>query len=280
MEMRPTSSVRRNWLSPRFGSPMSCSSGTQTSSKYSSRVSSPRQPMPRIFGPMVKPGVSFSTTKLANLGARALGGLGAGQQRHPERHVGPGVGDERLATVDEPAAVAPLGPGADAAGVGAGVRLGEPEGAEHPSLGQRAQPALALGVVAEQVQRQRADGHVGLPRRGHRLVGQADLLHGGDEADGRHADPAPLLGNEHAEQAELAHLAEQIGRAPGLLPGQRRPRGDLLLGEVAAEADQVLFRFAEREVHAAFRSLLGLEVGHEGGRPVRRSAGRSSPARR
>ena len=26
--------------------------------------------MPRIFGPMVKPGVSFSTTKLANLGSR------------------------------------------------------------------------------------------------------------------------------------------------------------------------------------------------------------------
>ncbi len=72
MEMRPTSSVRRNWLSPRSGSPMRWSSGTQTSSKYSSRVSSPRHPMPRILGPMVNPAVSFSTTKVANFGACSL----------------------------------------------------------------------------------------------------------------------------------------------------------------------------------------------------------------
>ncbi len=68
IEMRPTSSVPRNWLSPMAGSPMRWSSATQTSSKESSRVSRPRQPMPRIFGPVVKPAVSFSTTKLANVG--------------------------------------------------------------------------------------------------------------------------------------------------------------------------------------------------------------------
>ena len=88
-----------------------------------------------------------------------------------------------------------------------------------------------------------------LPRCGHRLVGQADLLHRRDEADRRHADAAPLLGDQHAEQAELAHLAEQIGRAPRLGPRQRGTAGDLLLREVAAEVDEVLFRFAEREVH-------------------------------
>ena len=68
--------------------------------------------MPRIFGPIVKPGVSFSTTKLANVGALAVGRLGAGQQRDAERHVGAGVGDERLAAVDQPAAVVALGAGA------------------------------------------------------------------------------------------------------------------------------------------------------------------------
>ena len=36
-------------------------------------------------------------------------------------------------------------------GVGAGVGLGEAEGAEHPALGQRSQPPLALRVAAEQV---------------------------------------------------------------------------------------------------------------------------------
>ena len=71
--------------------------------------------MPRIFGPMVKPAVSFSTTKLANVGACPLARLGAGQQRHPERHVGAGVGDERLPTVDQPATIAPHRPRGDAA---------------------------------------------------------------------------------------------------------------------------------------------------------------------
>ena len=137
----------------------------------------------------------------------------------------------------------------DPAGVGAGVGLGQPERAEGAALGQRPQPSLPLRVVAEQVQRQRADGHVGLPGGGHRLVGQADLLHGGDEADRRHADPAPLLGDQHAEQAQRAHLPEQVGRAPRLLPRQRGARRDLLLGEVAAQPDQVAFGFGEREVH-------------------------------
>ena len=88
-----------------------------------------------------------------------------------------------------------------------------------------------------------------LPCGGHRLVGQADLLHGRDEADRRHADPAPLLGDEDAEQAELAHLAEEIGRAARLLPGPRRPGRDLPLREVAAECGEVPLRLAEREVH-------------------------------
>ena len=75
------------------------------------------------------------------------------------------------------------------------------------------------------------------------------LLHRGDEADGRHADAAPLLGDQHAEQAQRTHLAEQVGRAPRLLPRERGTRGDLLLRELATEADQIAFRLGEREVH-------------------------------
>ena len=198
---------------------------------------------------MVKPGVSFSTTKLPIPRSLVVSRPDAGQQGHPERHVGPGVGDEGLPAVDQPAAVVALGAGADATGVGAGVGLGEPECAEDATLGQRSQPALALCVVAEQVQRQRADGHVRLPGRGHGLVGQADLLHGRDEADRGHADPTPFLGDQHAEQTELAHLTEQVGRTVAVLPGLRGPTGDLLLGEVATELDQVPFRLVEREVH-------------------------------
>ena len=178
-----------------------------------------------------------------------LARLGAGQQRHPERHVGAGVGDERLPTVDQPATVAPHRPRADAARVRTRIGLGQAERAEDASLGQRSQPTLSLRVVAEEVQRQRTDRHVRLPRGGHRLVGQADLLHRGDEADGRHADAAPLLGDQHAEQAQRTHLAEQVGRAPRLLPRQGGAPGDLLLRELATEADQIAFRLGEREVH-------------------------------
>ena len=219
--------------------------------------------MPRIFGPIVKPGRVLLDDEAWRRWASLVVAGRPGQQRDAERHVGAGVGDEGLPPVDQPAAVLALGAGADAAGVGAGVGLGEAEGAEGPALGQRSQPALPLLVVAEQQQRQRADGDVGLPGRRHRLVGQADLLHGGDEADGRHPDPAPLLGDEHAEQPELAHLAEQVGGAARLLPGLGRAGRDLLLGEVAAEVRQVLFGFGEGEVHG--RSSYG-PIGPTAGR--------------
>ena len=142
------------------------------------------------------------------------------------------------------------GAGADAAGVGAGVGFGQAERAEHAAFGQRAQPALTLGVVAEEEERKRSDGDVGLPGRGHRLVGQTDLLHGGDEADGGHADPAPLLGHQHPEEAEGPHFAQQVRRAARLLPGRGRPAGDLVLGEVPAERHQLALGFAQGEIHA------------------------------
>ena len=150
-----------------------------------------------------------------------------------------------LRPVDQPTAVAPFCPGADPARVGTGVGLGQPERTEDASLGQRAQPALALRVVAEQVQRQGADGDVRLPGGGDRLVGQPDLLHRGDETDRRHADAAPLLGDEHAEQAQCTHLPEEVGRAPRLVPCRRRSARDLLLRELAAEAHEIAFRLAE-----------------------------------
>jgi hypothetical protein len=151
--------------------------------------------------------------------------------------------------VGEPTAVAPIGAGADPPCVRTGVGLGEAERAERAPFGQRPEPTLPLRVGAEEVQRQRADGHVRLPRRGGRLVGQSDLLHRGDETDRRHADAAPLLGDQHAEQAQLPHLPEQVGRAPRLLPRRRRAVGDLLLGELAAQVDEVALRLGEREVH-------------------------------
>ncbi|MEZ5143481.1 MAG: hypothetical protein R2726_13320 [Acidimicrobiales bacterium] len=135
--------------------------------------------------------------------------------------------------------------------VGAGVGLGEAERAEGPALGQRSQPPVALVVGAEEQERQRPDRHVGLPGGRHRLVGRADLLHGRHEADGGHADAAPLLGDQHPEQAQLAHLAQQVGRTARRLPRRRGAGRDLPAGEVPAELDQVLLGFGQREIHRA-----------------------------
>ena len=177
--------------------------------------------------------------------------VGTCQQGHAEGHVGSGVGDERLPPVDRPPTVSGVRPGLDAAGVGAGVRLGQAEGAEGSPLGERPQPPLALRGVPEQVQRQRADGDVCLQGRRHRLVGQPDLLHGRDEPDRRHPDPAPFLWDQHAEQAECSHLPQQVGRAACLLPRLWRPRGDLVPREIAAQPDQRTLGLAQGEVHPA-----------------------------
>ncbi len=91
---------------------------------------------------------------------------------------------------------------------------------------------------------------MGLERGGDRLVGLAQLLERGDEPDGRHPDAAPLLGHEHAEQAELAHLAQEIGRTFLPLPGRRRADRDLLRGELPTQIDQVPLGFGVREIHA------------------------------
>ena len=220
--------ARGTGRAPSPGSPTRCSSGTHTSSKNSSRVSRPRQPMPRIFGPIVKPGVSFSTTKLAYVGRSPSADSVRASSVTPNDMSVPALEmnvlrplisqppSRRTARVRMPRASEPAS---------GSVRPNAPSAA---ALGQRSQPALALRVVAEEVQRQRADGHVRLPRGGHRLVGEAELLHRGDEADGRHADAAPLLGDQHAEQAERAHLAEQVGRAHAPpptrpAPGRRSP---------------------------------------------------------
>ena len=191
--------------------------------------------MPRIFGPIVKPGVSFSTTKLANLGACPSADSVRASSVTPNDMSVPALEMNVLRPlISQPPSrrsARVLIPRASDPASGS-VRPNAPSDAP---FGQRPQPALALRVVAEQVERQRADRHVRLPRRRHRLVGQADLLHRGDEADRRHADAAPLLGDQHAEQAELAHLPEQVGRAPRLLPRLGRAVGDLLLREVAAQ---------------------------------------------
>jgi len=108
---------------------------------------------------------------------------------------------------------------------------------------------FTLGIVAEEIQRQRPDRHVRLERRGERLIRVAELFHGSNEAHRRHADPAPLLGNQHAQQAEATQLAQQFGVAATLLPSDRRAHCDLTLSKVPTQRHQVAFALVQIEVH-------------------------------
>jgi hypothetical protein len=159
----------------------------------------------------------------------------AGEHGHAEAHVGAGVGDERLLTVDEPAAVDLLGAGADGRRVRAGAGLGEAERAEGAAFGKWPEPPLLLRVVAVVEHGQAPDRDVGLPGGGDRLVGVAERLHRGDEADGRDVGAAPALRDEQPEEAEVAHPPQDLGGTALLLPVARRVRPDLLVREVTRE---------------------------------------------
>jgi hypothetical protein len=64
-----------------------------------------------------------------------------------------------------------------------------------------------------------------------------------------HADAAPALRDQHAEQSELAHLAQQVGRATRVVPRRGRAGGDLLVRELATQADEIVLGLGQREVH-------------------------------
>ncbi len=68
---------------------------------------------------------------------------------------------------------------------------------------------------------------------------------------------AVLLGDRDAEEAELGHLGDDLGRpAPGLVE-LRGLGGDLAGGEVARRALDEALLFGQLEVHGA-RNLAGI----------------------
>ena len=126
------------------------------------------------------------------------------------------------------------GLGAGGAGVGAGVGLGQAEAGERAPGDEVGEEALLLGVGAVREDRVDAEADAGRERDADRLVDPAELLDGDAQAGERAAlgvleGAAVLLGDDEAEQPEVAHPRDEVGRevvlaVPARRRAARRPR--------------------------------------------------------
>jgi hypothetical protein len=189
---------------------------------------------------------------------RALARVGDREQDHV---VGLGaVGDEVLAAVDDPAAVQPLGPGADAGRVGAGVRLGEREaGLPLGPHGGGQIPLLLLRGAVEQDVGGALHARQDAARHGQQQAVAGALLLAEDQAEVADATAADRLGHE---QGVVALGGGALAKRPflllkglegaglgDLLGVERLLGGDLALDEGAdrlPQGDQLL-----RQLHHA-----------------------------
>src|SRR5699024_711568 len=159
---------------------------------------------------------------------------------------GAGVGDELLRPVDHPVPVLEAGRGAGAAGVGAGLRLGEAGGGELLAAGEGGQMPFLLRGGAEGEDRHRAEAEPGLEGDGDRLVHAGQLLDGDAQGEVVPALPVVRAGQGQAEQAHRSHLGEDLHRQAALGVVGVAGGGDDLVGEVAHPGGQALVLLAER----------------------------------
>ena len=167
--------------------------------------------------------------------------------------------------------------------------LGQPERAERATGDQVGQPALLLLVVAEPVDRVGAEADAGRQRDAHRLVDPAELLD-------RHAQrgevapaAAPLLGEDEAEQPEVAHrqhgvdrevvLPSHCGHVRRRSPARRSPAPPCGTprGPPRARTSSRLLLVA---IVVAVPSCRRCRWGRSAGGPGRRAARRAPPAAR
>ncbi len=159
------------------------------------------------------------------------------------------VRDERLRAVDHP--VVSFSPGACArgAGVTSGVGLSETEGAERSAGDEVGQPSLLLIVGAEAEDRVGTETDTGGQGDAHRLVDSADLFDRDAERGEVAVTPAPLGGEDQAEQAEVAHRLHRFEGKHVILVPLGGVRGDLALCEISYDlAEGFVFR-RQVEIH-------------------------------
>ena len=163
------------------------------------------------------------------------------------------VGDEALAAVEDVAVAVLHGGGLAGAGVGAGARLGEAEGAEATVHDQLAGPLLQLLAAGDQhrLGAQAAGGDGG----GKAGVGLGHLLKQGGHVHPAQAHAAVLLG--HLQHVQL-HLDGLVVNLLGPLAGAVVLLAlllDFLLTELLDSAQQLLSLFRNQICHNGFLLL-------------------------
>ena len=165
--------------------------------------------------------------------------------------VGAGVRDEDLRAVDDPFAVLEARGRARRAGVGAGVRLGQPEGGELRAGREVGQPLALLLLGAEVPDRQRAERVVGGDGDRDGRVDARQLLDRDRVRQRVGARAAVLLRDRHAHQPELGQLGDELVREPLLAVELLGDRCDTLERELPHRVADQLVLGLEVEVHAS-----------------------------
>ncbi len=104
------------------------------------------------------------------------------------------------------------------------------------------------------------EADAGAQRDAHRLVDAAELLDGDDQRHEVGVRPAELLGHDEAEQAEVTHLGDELGREVAVTVPLCDVRRDLRFGEVPHHRAEVLVLLAQL-VHRRPSSLEWRQAG-------------------
>ena len=188
-----------------------------------------------------------------------------------------GIADELLGAVDDVTVAFLHRPRPEVRRVRPGLRFGQPKRADMFPAGQRAQPAVFLGVTAVVVDHQAGRRIMHRHHRGHRTVAGGKLLQ--QHRIGDRVDLAAVPGGRGGgtENPQFAKFGDDLRfDAPLLLPLCRQ-RGETVLGEPADHVDDQGVAGGENTV--GHDTCLWLRTWARGLHPAKRfvSAGFSVP---
>ncbi|MNN31998.1 hypothetical protein D3C81_1457090 [compost metagenome] len=134
-------------------------------------------------------------------------------------------------------------------GFGAGLRLGQAEGADQLATGQPRQVAFLLRIGAIVQDRAAADRVVDAHQRGAGGAARGDFFDGERVRDIVGVGAAPVLRHDHAEQAQRAHFGDNLFRQAAVAVPLGGAGGQALAGKGARAVADHLLLFGVVAVH-------------------------------